>query len=453
MKRWFWLAFIALGLAPAFAVSVGWQEIDLNGDGTLEHLAITQQADIGFNEQGQVVGWYPKRTRGQSLEGRYGRANNLVHSELPLPGTVAGFVPDQAEFSQEGDQLTARFNRGAESLTYLISANLFTVGIETNFSQPRDLTWSGIGGSERPVTKFLPVGGSEPFPAGRENAIYLAWQTRANTGSVFVLAPENPLAAELGYQAGGAVATIALPAGKQVLRVYGGPNELIRLYTEGFYSESYPGLFHPNFIGVIALGVVQLMELAYGWVGSWGLAILLITIVVRLLLWPLMQTQLRSMAELNRLRPEMEKIQKKFKDDRQKQAEATMALYKEHKVNPAAGCLPLLLQMPILYILWRAIAGYEFNQGFLWVPDLALPDPYYLLPVLYVGIVIVQTLISAQGNRQMIQQGLLMNLIFIFLILQFPAGVTLYWVFSMLLGVLQQWLINRSVAKAPAKAG
>ena len=453
MKRWFWLALTCLGLAPAMAVSVGWQEVDLDGDGAPEHVAVTQQVDIGFNQQGQVVGWYPKMTRGQSLTDRYGRANNLVRSELPLPGTVAGFAPDRGEFTQDGEQLRARFTSGNESLTYLISGHLFTVSLETNFSQPRTLTWSGIGGSDRPVTKLLPYGGSEPFPAGRENAIYLAWQTRPNAGSAFVLVPGNPLEAELSYQTGGAVAEIELPAGSQASRIYGGPNELIRLYTEGFYSEQYPGLFQANFFGVITLGVVQLMELAYGWVGSWGLAILLITIVVRLLLWPLMQTQLRSMAELNRLRPEMEKIQKKFKDDRQKQAEATMALYKEHKINPAAGCLPLLLQMPILYILWRAIAGYEFNQGFLWVPDLALPDPYYLLPILYVGVVIVQTLLSAQGNRQMIQQGLLMNLIFVFLILQFPAGVTLYWLFSMLIGVLQQWLINRSVAKAPAKAG
>lgn len=127
-----------------------------------------------------------------------------------------------------------------------------------------------------------------------------------------------------------------------------------------------------------------------------------------------------------------------------------MKLYQEHKVNPAAGCLPLLIQMPILFILWRVIANYEFGQGFLWIPDLALPDPYYILPILYVASTFLSTWLSAHGNRDLIRQSLFMNLIFVFLVLQFPSGVTLYWVLSTLIGLVQQWLINKSLA--PLKA-
>ena len=127
-----------------------------------------------------------------------------------------------------------------------------------------------------------------------------------------------------------------------------------------------------------------------------------------------------------------------------------MKLYQEHKVNPAAGCLPLLIQMPILFILWKVIANYEFGQGFLWIPDLALPDPYYILPVLYVASTFLSTWLPAHGNRDLIRQSLFMNLIFVFLVLQFPSGVTLYWVLSTLIGLVQQWLINKSLA--PLKA-
>ena len=127
-----------------------------------------------------------------------------------------------------------------------------------------------------------------------------------------------------------------------------------------------------------------------------------------------------------------------------------MKLYQEHRVNPAAGCLPLLIQMPILFILWKVIANYEFGQGFLWIPDLALPDPYYILPVLYVASTFLSTWLSAHGNRDLIRQSLFMNLIFVFLVLQFPSGGTLYWVLSTLPGLVPQWLINKSLA--PLKA-
>ena len=234
----------------------------------------------------------------------------------------------------------------------------------------------------------------------------------------------------------------------EILRVYGGQNELVRFHVEGLLS--FPGLFSPNLWGQLSLGLLWIMEAAYRFTGNWGLAILFLTLVVRLLLWPLMHQQFKSMAEIQRLQPLIQKINEKYKDDPNKRAEATMKLYQEHRVNPAAGCLPLLIQMPILFILWKVIANYEFGQGFLWIPDLALPDPYYILPVLYVASTFLSTWLSAHGNRDLIRQSLFMNLIFVFLVLQFPSGVTLYWVLSTLIGLVQQWLINKSLA--PLKA-
>jgi len=235
---------------------------------------------------------------------------------------------------------------------------------------------------------------------------------------------------------------VALAPG-ETLKVYGGQNELVRFHVEGLLA--LPGLFTPNLWGQLSLGLLWIMEIAFRYTGSWGLAILFLTLVVRLLLWPLMHQQFKSMAEMQRLQPLIQKINEKYKDDPNKRAEATMKLYQEHKVNPAAGCLPLFIQMPILFILWKVIANYEFGQGLLWIPDLALPDPYYILPVLYVASTLLSTWLSAHGNKDVIRQGLFMNLIFVFLVLQFPAGVTLYWVLSNLIGLFQQWLINKSL--------
>ena len=195
------------------------------------------------------------------------------------------------------------------------------------------------------------------------------------------------------------------------------------------------------------------MELAYKYTGNWGLAILLLTVFVRLLLWPLMHQQFKSMAEMNKIKPLMDEINKKYKDDPEKKNEAVMNLYREHNINPAAGCLPMMIQMPILFMMWRVIANYEFDQGFLWIPDLSLPDPYYILPALYVMVMLAQTMMMSKGNKDALRQGITMNLIFIFLVLKFPAGVTLYWVFSTFIGLFQQWSINKQLAEKAGAQG
>ncbi|HGY09629.1 MAG TPA: membrane protein insertase YidC [Oceanithermus profundus] len=464
MKRLL-LLFVVL-LSPAFALTAEWQSLDVNGDGQPEHLAITNLADVAFNDEGQIVGWYVKQIKGQNFKGNYAKAPNLVKEGLPLPGTLVGFTaktarleegspglanhftPEQNRFYEESGSLIAEFAAPGARLRYRIDPRLYTLELELELEEPTELIWSGINRSERPVTKLLPAGSDEPLPAGSGRAAYVALQTKNNKGYAFVVKGDGPLDARLEPVQGGAVATIELPAGTTRVEVYGGLNELVRLYVEGFYE--LPGLFKPNIWGQLSLGLLYVMELAYKYTGNWGLAILLLTVFVRLLLWPLMHQQFKSMAEMNKLKPLMDEINKKFKDDPEKKNEAIMNLYREHKINPAAGCLPLFIQMPILFMMWRVIANYEFDQGFLWIPDLSLPDPFYVLPALYVLVMLAQTLLMSHGNKDAMRQGIMMNLIFIFLVLKFPAGVTLYWVFSTLIGLVQQWMINKQLGIQPA---
>ncbi len=425
MKR---LLALALLLVPALALEATFKDLDLSGDGKPEKLAVTNLMDLAFDAQGQVVGWYVKTYKGTQI-GDYTRAPSLAAGGPVL--SPVGFRPEKAAFQVEDGRLLARFQGPQGTLTYRIAKGRYTVEVTADFPLTLRLAPQG-------TPKILLEGQKEPLPSGEGQALYLAWQTRPKAGYALVAFAEKPFRAKLLGKEG----EVFLPPG-EVLKVYGGQNELVRFHVEGLLS--LPGLFAPNLWGQLSLGLLWLMETAFRYTGSWGLAILFLTLVVRLLLWPLMHQQFKSMAEMQRLQPLIQKINEKYKDDPNKRAEATMKLYQEHKVNPASGCLPLFIQMPILFILWKVIANYEFGQGLLWIPDLALPDPFYVLPALYVATTFLSTWISAHGNKDLIRQSLFMNLIFIFLVLQFPSGVTLYWVLSNLIGLFQQWLINKSL--------
>ncbi|MEJ2289155.1 MAG: membrane protein insertase YidC [Deinococcales bacterium] len=232
---------------------------------------------------------------------------------------------------------------------------------------------------------------------------------------------------------------------------YTGRNELVRYYQEGYLG--LPGLFRPNILGRLSLYIVELLVFIHKYVGSWGFSIIVLTLIFRALIWPLIATQTKSMFGMQKLQPKIKELQAKYKDDREKLTQETMKLYQEAGVNPAGGCLPILLQMPLFIILWRVFVNFEFNQGFLWLPDLGQSDPYYILPVLYVLVMLATSYFSARGNPQTLRQSMFINLIFVLVIINFPAGVLLYYVVSMLVQVFQYWLLSRDqpAAVVPAK--
>ncbi|MGQ9753153.1 MAG: YidC/Oxa1 family membrane protein insertase [Thermaceae bacterium] len=429
-----WALPLLFVLLPGFALEVGWKQVDVNGDGKPEQVAVTTVADLAFTETGEIIGWYVKTYKGTDFKDAYAKVPSLGNGNPILQ--PKGFQAEEAAFQREGDLLIAEFRGKGGTLTYRIHKSLYTLEVVSTL--PLSLRIQASGNP-----KVLLKGQTTPQASGEGEAVYLAWQTRPKAGYALVVHGETFPARLIGKEA-----QVDLEAG-QVLKVYGGQNELVRFHVEGLLE--LPGLFTPNLWGSLSLGLLWVMETAFQYTRSWALAILILTLVVRLLLWPLMHQQFKSMAEVQRLQPLIQEINRKYKDDPEKRAQATMKLYQEHKVNPAAGCFPLLIQIPILFLLWKVIASYEFGQGFLWIPDLALPDPLYILPALYVASTFASTWFSAHGNKDVIRQSLFMNLIFIFLVLQFPSGVTLYWILSNLVGLFQQWLINRSLKPLAAK--
>jgi len=199
------------------------------------------------------------------------------------------------------------------------------------------------------------------------------------------------------------------------------------------------------------------MQTFHDWGAPWWLSIMILTIIVRSLLFPLTVKQVKSMRKMQDLKPDLDKIKAQYKDDRQKQQEETMKLYSERSINPLGGCLPVLVQMPVFITLYYTIKHFDkldsFRTGGLfWFKDLTVADPYYILPILY-----VITMMSAQEitiRNTAPQQAQLMRfmpLAFAFFLARFPSGLFMYWVTSNVITFVQNYLIyHRSPSNASA---
>lgn len=186
---------------------------------------------------------------------------------------------------------------------------------------------------------------------------------------------------------------------------------------------------------------------------NWGVAIILVTVTVKLLLYPLANAQYRSFAKMRLLQPKLQQLKERYGDDRQKMSMAMMEMYKKEKVNPMGGCLPLIVQMPVFFALyWVLLESYEIRHAplALWIQDLSAADPYYILPIL-MGISMwgMQKLQPTAATMDPMQQKIMqflpvmMTVFFIF----FPAGLVLYWLVNNLLSIAQQLYITKKIER------
>ncbi|MDP8078931.1 membrane protein insertase YidC [Phocoenobacter skyensis] len=185
---------------------------------------------------------------------------------------------------------------------------------------------------------------------------------------------------------------------------------------------------------------------------NWGLAIICVTIVVKTLLYPLTKAQYTSMAKMRMLQPRLQEMRERYGDDRQKMSQETMKLYKEEKVNPMGGCLPILIQMPIFIALyWTFMEAVELRHApfFGWIQDLSAQDPYYIMPLLMGASMFLLQKMSPTPVADPIQQKVMMFMPVIFtgFFLFFPSGLVLYWITSNSITIFQQWLIYRNLEK------
>ncbi|MBQ9366001.1 MAG: membrane protein insertase YidC [Schwartzia sp.] len=190
-------------------------------------------------------------------------------------------------------------------------------------------------------------------------------------------------------------------------------------------------------------------------VPSYGLAIIFLTIIIKMLLYPLTVKQVKSMKAMQELQPKMKRIQEDYKTNPQLMQQEMQKLYSEAGVNPLAGCLPLLVQMPFLMAIFYALrdAVYEGNPAFLWMPSLSESDPYYIMPVLSaLSTYLVSRQSMDQSNSQTKMMGYIMPLIIGYMSMQFASGLVLYWVTMNTVQIGQQWWMFRNDEKPQKKA-
>ena len=209
-------------------------------------------------------------------------------------------------------------------------------------------------------------------------------------------------------------------------------------------ADFFQNVFSPvvNILGAALLYFHQTLG------APWWLSIVMLTVIVRSLLFPLTVKQVKSMRAMQDLKPEMDRLRAKYRDNRQKQQEELMKLYQERQVNPLGGCLPLVVQMPIFITMFYVIRGFDQTHpdfasgGILWFQDLTVADPYYLLPVLSAVTMLAASEITAKNLEP--QQRWMMRIlpvVFTVFLLSFPAGLFMYWITSNLVTLVQNYLI------------
>jgi YidC/Oxa1 family membrane protein insertase len=226
--------------------------------------------------------------------------------------------------------------------------------------------------------------------------------------------------------------------------VYMGPKEFDRLKKLGIEEAIEFG-----FMSWLAKPFLSVLNFFESYLLNYGIAIILLTVIIKILFYPLTKKSLQSMKQMQRVQPQMTAIREKYKDDKQKMNVEMMDLYKRHNVNPLGGCLPMLLQIPVFIALYEVLyAAIELRHSpfFLWIVDLSAKDPYYVTPILMGASMFLQQKMTPTAMDPMQAKIMLMlPIMFTFIFLSFPSGLVLYWLVNNLISIAQQWHIYKSM--------
>ncbi|MHB0818053.1 membrane protein insertase YidC [Stutzerimonas stutzeri] len=247
---------------------------------------------------------------------------------------------------------------------------------------------------------------------------------------------------------GSAIAVAPGSQGEIAATLYAGPKDQDRL------EELSPGLrltVDYGFLWFLAQPIFWLLSAIHTLLGNWGWSIIVLTIIIKLIFFPLSAASYRSMARMRAVAPKMQALKEQHGDDRQKMSQAMMELYKKEKINPLGGCLPILVQMPVfLALYWVLLESVEMRQApwMFWITDLSIKDPFFILPIIMGATMFIQQQLNPTPPDPMQAKVMkLLPIIFTFFFLWFPAGLVLYWVVNNVLSIAQQWYITRKIER------
>jgi YidC/Oxa1 family membrane protein insertase len=230
------------------------------------------------------------------------------------------------------------------------------------------------------------------------------------------------------------------------VKLYAGPqskDDLVSAAKGMKYSVDY------GWLTIIASPLFSVLSGIYKMVGNWGISIILLTVLIKLLFYPLSAASYRSMAQMRELAPRLASMKERFGDDKQKMQQAMMELYRTEKINPLGGCLPILIQIPVFIALyWVLLGSVELRHApfFGWISDLSVKDPYYILPVLMAASMFLQTKLNPKPTDPLQAKLMLwMPIVFSIFFFFFPAGLVLYWLINNILSIAQQAYVNKKI--------
>ncbi len=235
-------------------------------------------------------------------------------------------------------------------------------------------------------------------------------------------------------------------------RLFVGPQEesVLETITPGFALLKDYG-----YLTILAKPIFWLLENIHAYVGNWGWSIVLLTILIKLVFFPLSAASYKSMARMKEVQPRLMAMKEQYKGEPQKLNQAMMEMYRKEKINPLGGCLPVVIQIPVFIALyWVLLSSVEMRNApwILWIHDLSVPDPYYILPIIMAASMFVQTKLNPTPPDPVQAKVMMyMPLVFSIMFFFFPAGLVLYWVVNNLLSIAQQWQINQMFGKKHAK--
>ncbi len=229
-------------------------------------------------------------------------------------------------------------------------------------------------------------------------------------------------------------------------RLYFGPKDLGILKSQGSRLEE---VIDFGWFSVIAKPLLYTIKFFKTYTGNYGLAIIIITVILKIFFYPLTHKSYKSMKAMQKLQPKMAELKEKFKNDRDAMNRAVMELYKTHKVNPLGGCLPMLVQIPVFFALYKALMfSIELRHApfYFWIQDLSSKDPYYVTPVIMgVSMFIQQKMTPTNMDPVQEKMMLMLPVVFTFMFLNFPSGLVLYWLVNNILTIAQQTYINKTI--------
>jgi len=242
-----------------------------------------------------------------------------------------------------------------------------------------------------------------------------------------------------------------VPAGQSAVfsyTLYLGPKEYGNLKAEGVGLEN--AIDFGSWIKWLALPLLILLNFLYKFVHNYGVAIILITIATKILFWPLGNKSYKSMKDMQKVQPMINELRERYKNDKARLNQEVMQIYRTHKINPLGGCLPVLIQIPVFFGLYKTLLySIELRHSpfVFWIQDLSAKDPYYITPLIMGATMFwQQKMTPSMGDPMQQKLMLIMPVIFTFLFLNFPSGLVIYWLFNNILSIGQQYYINKTMS-------